>query len=110
MESSSPTNMQPGPRSAEWGGLSRHLLSRVDELQEVLSKERQNYITLQQLTYRLQEANIQAKDEIRCLRSEKQALEDQMNRQTVAYEKSLLAKTEEAEEMRRQVSPAQSIL
>lgn len=56
---------------------------------------------------RLQAAYIQAKNEIKHLQSEKQTLQDQMSWQTAAFEKSLLAKTKEVEEIRQQVSQAQ---
>lgn len=56
---------------------------------------------------RLQEEFIQAQNEIKHLLCDKQSLQDKMNLQMVEFQKSLLAKTKELEEIRQQVSQAQ---
>lgn len=56
---------------------------------------------------RLQEEFIQAQNEIKHLLCDKQSLQDKMNLQMVEFQKSLLAKTKEVEEIRQQVSQAQ---
>ena len=58
---------------------------------------------------RLQEEFIQAQNEIKHLLCDKQSLQDKMSTQMVELQKSLLAKTKESEELRKQVSQSSEI-
>uniref|UniRef100_H3C7X6 Centrosomal protein 83 n=1 Tax=Tetraodon nigroviridis TaxID=99883 RepID=H3C7X6_TETNG len=88
---------------------------REGELQKMLIEERihsenfrTKYYSLKEETTRLQEEFIQAQDEIKHLLSDRQSLQDTMSLQMVELQRSLLAKTKEAEELRQQtMSPLQ---
>lgn len=109
-------NMQPGlGRTVAMLGLSAQMGGREGELQKMLIDERINsenfrtkYYSLKEETTRLQEEFIQAQNEIKHLLSDKQSLQYKMDLQMVEFQKSLLAKTKEVEEIRQQMmSPLQ---